>query len=477
MILALQFFQANDIFIVPLCLVILLAILRSRVNASPDKSLKNLYYHAFYFKIACVFVYTFITEFYFGGGDTGLYYQGVKDLRAALNDNADNALVILKSASLDNGNILAPYFMYDNYSMDVTFNYMRSSGNFFMPRIGLIPSLIFLNSYLCISLSVAFFALGGAIRLFKTFYYFYPGLKKELALAILFLPSVGFWSSGLMKDTVCFGCVGFFVSAVNNLFIRKRRIPSSLFWVIVCGYLLYAVKTYIFLVLLLSLVIWLFAETNSLIKDKTLRQVFAFLTFTIGTVIGFFLLQYFTSAQTLQQYQFENIVSSAEYQRQNYEFIDRASTTSTSYYSINASNPVLLVVNSITATFFRPFVWEVKSAAAVLSAIEALGFTLLTAHLLFKAGLRKTFRAFFKDPRTIFCFVFAMVFAIGVGASTANFGALSRYKIPCMPFYMVMLILTYRYNQVSYPRWFSWILRNKNSQKNIARNVRYSRLN
>lgn len=461
MLLEIRFFSVNDIFLVPLCLILLYAIIRNRAKQYIGTPLEKIYYNAFYFKVICVLAYTVITEFYFSGGDTGLYYQGVKDLRNALTDDLSNIGHIINSSNITEENPLAPYFLYDDYSAyDITFNYMRSPANFFMPRLGIVPSMIFNHSYLCISLCMAFFALGGSLRLFKTFYYYYPSARKELALAVLFLPSVGFWSAGLLKDTICFGAVGFVVYGVLNIVIRKRKFVSSAIWIFLCSYLLFTIKTYIFLSLILALTIWIFSETNQLIKEKTLRQVFAFMTFTIGIGVAFFLFQYFTSQDTLKQYQLDNIVTTAEYQRSNYEAIDRMSDNQSSYYSVNASNPLSLAVNSIGATFFRPFIWEVKSAAAILSAAEALAFLLLTLHLFLKRGLIQPFRLIIKDPRISMCFIFAMIFAIGVGASTANFGALSRYKIPCMPFYMVMLLLLYRNSKLPYPRWLNWILRN-----------------
>jgi hypothetical protein len=472
MLLDLLFFDIWDLLFVPLCLLLLFLILRSRANQIKDPYLKRLYFNAFLFRVVCVFAFTLFTEFYFGGGDTNLYYQGVKDLRAALRDNADNLYYIFKTSKIDDANPLAPYFLFDNYANDITINYMRTTANFFIPRLGLIPSLIFGNSYLCISLCFSFFAMAGALRLFKIFYEYYPKLKKELAIAILYLPSVGFWSSGLMKDTLCFGCVGFITYAAYNLLIKKRKIFSSLCWLVLCGYLVYAVKTYIFLVLLLSITIWFFGETNKLIKDKTLRQVFTVMTFLVGIGIGYLLFQYFTSSETLRQYQIDNIVSSAQNQRENYELIDQQLGQSTSYYSINTSNPFLLTTNSIVATFFRPFVWEVKSGAAVLSAIEAFTFLLLTANLFISRRGVKVFRLIFRDPRILMCFMFAIVFSIGVGASTANFGALSRYKIPCMPFYMIMLLLLYNNAGVQYPRWFKWVI-GRTDKKNVQTQVQY----
>lgn len=458
MFLVIQFFDINDIILVPVCLVLMYAIIRGRANACHDMKLRKYYYRAFYWKMFFVFAYTFVTEFYFGGGDTSLYYQAVKDLRTAIEDDFSNFWTLLSTPHLDPGNPLAPYFLYDNFN-DITYNYMQGSSNFFVPKMAYFPSIIFFNSYLCICFFLSMFALGGAIRLFKTFYHYYPNNTKEIALACLFLPSVNFWSGGLLKDTICFGAVGFIVYAALNIFIKKRKIGASIIWMVISCYLLYNIKTYIFLVLLLAITIWMFAETNKLIKDRTLRQIFAFMTFSVAIAAGYFLLQYFTSADTLKQYQFDNIISSAETQRNAYRDIYSAGDQQqTSYYTIQTGNPALLFINSIGATFYRPFPWEVKSVAAILSAVEAIAFVLLTLNLFLKRGLVRPFATIFKDPRILMCFVFSIVFAIGVGASTANFGTLSRYKIPTMPFYLMMLLLLYKNTGLGYPNWLKRIL-------------------
>ncbi|MBK5271349.1 MAG: hypothetical protein JJE22_10080, partial [Bacteroidia bacterium] len=118
----------------------------------------------------------------------------------------------------------------------------------------------------------------------------------------------------------------------------------------------------------------------------------------------------------------------------------------------------LLVIDGISATFYRPFLWEINSPIALLSAMESLGFLLLTLNFLFKRGLKKFLSVPFSDPRILMCFVFAFVFAVAVGTASANFGALSRYKIPCTPFYLIMILLMYKKTNLPYPKWFSKIL-------------------
>lgn len=456
MLLALRFFSLNDIILVPVCLAILFAIIRSKAEKAENASIKKVYYQGFYYKVFFVFAYTLVTEFVFRGGDTGLYYQGVMDLRAALNDDFDHIGTIIHSKSIGLDNPLASYFYYDNYSDDFTFNYMRDVSNFSIPRLALLPAIIFFNSYLCISLIFGFFALGGSMRLFKFFNYYYPDYKKEIALATIFIPSVCFWSSGLLKDSICFGALGFILYGALNIFVRKRKAQVSAILIIFCGALVYYIKVYILLAFILAMTIWLFAETNKLIKDKTLRTVFSALTFIFSIGIAFLLLSYFTSQDAAQSFQLDTLLEKSEKQRMALESVAEFGNSG---FQLNTSNPVALIFGSITATFFRPFLWEINTPIALFSALESLFFLLLTLTYFFKRGISSYFKIIFSDPKLLMCFVFAIVFGISVGASTTNFGALSRYKIPCMPFYFVMLLLIYKKSALPYPKWFSSFLK------------------
>ena len=456
MVLIARFFTGSDLFLFPFCCVVLFYILKNRAERNTDPKIRALYYRAFYFKLSIVILFTLITEFYFKGGDTSLYYQATKDLRAAISSNPDNFWVIVKTNKLIIKSPIFDYFYYDNYQYDLTWNYMISAANFYPPKLALIPSFLFGNSYICINMFISFFAFGGAIRLFKTFYHFYPKLYRELAMACFFLPGVAFWSAGLLKDPITFGCIGYITYAFLNIFIKKKNYFRSIVWIIIGVLLLYFIKVYILLVLAMSLLIWMFAEFNSLVKNKTLRNIFAGLTFAASAVIAYLLLNYFTSLEAAQQYQLDNFTGNTEFQRKLYA--DIALNKKDSHFDINTSNPVVTVLSGISATFYRPFPWEVSSPIILLSAMESLMFLSLTLGFMFKKGIKKFFSVPFSDPRILMCFVFSFAFAAAIGAATANFGALSRYKIPCMPFYLIMLMLMYYKTNLKYPRWFNKIL-------------------
>jgi len=238
---------------------------------------------------------------------------------------------------------------------------------------------------------------------------------------------------------------------------KKTKTWSSIILILCLGVVLYVCKVYILLVLVLSIAVWLFAEFNKLIKDKTLRSVFTILTFIFSAIIGYYLVTYLTSLDSAREYRLDNLMNNAERERAGYAAVAER-IQGDSHFVINTSNPVLLIANGIIATFYRPFFWEINSPIAFLSAAESSVFLLLTLYFIFKKGLKQFFTVPFKDPRILMCFIFSFVFAIAVGSATSNFGALSRYKIPCTPFYLIMILVMYKKSNLAFPKWFEKIV-------------------
>jgi hypothetical protein len=96
---------------------------------------------------------------------------------------------------------------------------------------------------------------------------------------------------------------------------------------------------------------------------------------------------------------------------------------------------------AVNVTLFRPYPWEARKPIVIPSAIEALFSFLFTLYVFFQTGLRHILPAIFKDPVVLFCLIFSLIFAFAVGFTSFNFGALARYRIPCLPFYFTMLVI------------------------------------
>jgi hypothetical protein len=455
MILLDSLFQANDILIVPLCFVVLLMIMSVVVRKYKDDKIKNLFLKAFYFKMACTLLFAAVNTFYYNGGDSEMYYFCTKYLRQAVADDPDNFTKIYLTKVINVKTPLMDYFIYHQTGYPV-FEAMHDAGNFLVPKFGLPFMLLFGNGYITTAMFFSFFALGGAIRLFKFFYHYFPQYWREIALATLFLPSVSYWSSGVLKDPICFGAVGYIVYGFLNIFILKRNYIYSLIWIALGGVLLFYIKVYILLGLTPAIVLWLFTEINKAVENRTLRNIMSVLTFSIGAIMAVVMVNYVTSEESLKSFRLDTIVETSEYNRGLYS--EFATQNQGSYFSVKSSNPAVLILNGIIATLFRPFIWEVNGLTAFLSALEALFFFYLTLYFIFKKGFFAFFRTAFKHPVMIMCFVFSIVFAAAIGSTALNFGSLSRYKIPCLPFYLIMVIVMVGQAGLPYPNWLKRLL-------------------
>jgi len=453
----LKFFFVIDLLAFPASVFLCYRILVFWLRNEPDAEIHRFYKRAFNFKVICVIFFTLLTEFYFKGGDTILYFQAAKDLKAALDDNFENIWAIIQRDRLTPTSPLFNYFYFDGFDQDITYGYMVSPPNFFPPKLALIPLYLFGGSYIAINMCFGFFAFLGGIQLFRFFSTYYPVYKRELAIGCLFLPSVVYWSSGLLKDPVTFGAVGFVLFGFYNLF-KGQKLFGAILSVIIAGFFLYIMKVYILLVLILAIVVWKFTEVSKKIENSTLRSSFTFMAFLVAGGVGFLLMQYFTGMEAAQEYQLDNLQGNIEHQQELYFQINQQLQGKDSHFTINTGNPISMVFGGLTATFFRPFLWEINTPIALLSSIESNMFLFLTLFFFFRKGVTTFFRTCFSESIILACFVFAFIFAIAVGVSTPNFGALSRYKIPCMPFYFVLMILVYNKVGLKYPNWFNSVL-------------------
>ena len=441
-----------DIFAGLICLLLLSWLCRLMIRKEAPLT-KSTYRSAFRFRMFCVVAYALITAFYYRGGDTEMFLYATRDMQAAFKAGDMGLLELASIESTEEGDLLYYYFDLDDTKYPVS-GFMRHSGNFMVPKLGLVPYMIFFNSYLALCMVFSFFAFTGSIRLHKLFLHYFPKMPREVALAVLFLPSACYWSSGFLKDSICFGSMGYFLYGLFQIFIRKRKILASVIWLVISSYFLYTIKVYILLALIPGAALWIFGATTAQIKQRSMRRVAVFLSLIVAAAGALYFLNYLTSSESLAKFSMDNILESSDRSRGIFE----RRGDEGSNFQINTSNPVLLILNGLVATFFRPFPWEISSAIVAFSAIESIAFLSLFLFLLFKAGVGKVIQSIFSSPLLLLCFSFAVIFAISVGISTTNFGSLSRYKIPCLPFYLMFILGAYHLTRTTYPGWMNKIL-------------------
>jgi hypothetical protein len=66
----------------------------------------------------------------------------------------------------------------------------------------------------------------------------------------------------------------------------------------------------------------------------------------------------------------------------------------------------------------------------------------------FGRGIKNFFKQLSSNHYLIFSFTFTLILSLMVGLTTANFGALVRYKIPYMPFLITSLLIIYNNQKI-----------------------------
>lgn len=434
------FFRYDDAFLVPICILVIIFISRSVRKKYANTVIVKYFFPALLLRLAFCLIQALIMAFYYKGGDTTMYYQVILDMHKAVGDDFSFLNDIYGSLSLHTTDRIYPYF--ENDELGYSHYFILATNNYTVPKFGLIFSLIFSKSYLCISLCISFFAFAGCWRLFKMFYYIYPHLHKKIAIATLFLPSVLFWGVSLLKDSICMGALGFFLYALYQIFFKKRKIFISLIVLLFSGFLLFHIKVYIFLCIVPAFLLWLFVDFNKRIEDRTLRNISKVLMGVVSILAALILLRQLTSSESAKGFSADNLFESISTQQKSFSYFEgTGSNFSVAKFDNSVTGLLLLFPQGVVNTFFRPFPWDVKSPLMILSFIEAFGFLILTLMAFVRIGFFKTFGIIFSNPVALFCFVFAIFFGGIIGFTTYNFGALARYKIPCLPFYLMMLFI------------------------------------
>src|SRR5665647_693726 len=427
----------GDLILVPVYILLLYFFFRSIRKKYKDPLLQKYHRRAFWIKIFACLLFILYNVYISPGDSTGLYQQEGNNLYDLILNNSDNLKYIFrKGKDFDLSLVKNPYNK----------GYFSSEANFMVIRLDALFSFISFGSYAVINLFFASIAFSGLWKLFLFFYEQYPKMHKQFAFSILYFPTVVFWSSGLLKDSLCIAAIGWLTYAVYGLLFRKKSILKNLLILFISGYFLAILKVYILLAYVPFFVVFIILKNIQGLKIKLFKYLLA-PTLIALSVLAF--TQILSSYQDdLGGYAVEDLTSSisslnaAIEQKNGRE--DAASNFSLgAEYDGTFNGLIKIAPLAIATTFFRPFIWEAHKVSQLMAALESLVLMFFTLYVVLKSGVFTFIKLTLTDPLIIYCFLFSIVFALFVGASTLNFGTLVRYKIPCLPFYTISLFLIY----------------------------------
>lgn len=429
-----QFLTLWDLLLTPFYLLLLVFLAKRQRNKRYPKghALRKYYLPGLYAKFGGALFISFVYAFYYKGGDTFNYFSQAQIVNSALGDSVEKWIKLLFHSSY--------YESPEIYIYAAQLYWYNSPTEYTVVVITALLGLFTFTTFLPTALLFAYLAYTGIWAMYRTFVELYPKLAKPLALAFLFIPSTVVWGSGIFKDTICMFGLGWMTYATFRLFINKDFSVKNIVFIPLSFYLIAQVKLYILLAFLPALGMWLLLTYSKTISTLAIRWTVN-IFFTAVTIAGaLFFMQRF--AEDLNKYSLENLAQTV---RVTQTWTSFAAGDEGSVYNIGQVDGTLagmlrLFPQAVVVTLFRPFPWEANKIIIAFSALESLGFLYLTLRMVFYRKARPL-KQLIKDPNIFFCLVFALIFAFAVGVSSGNFGVLSRYKIPCLPFYGAMLAI------------------------------------
>ena len=398
--------------------------------------LRKYYLPGLLAKFAGVIFIALVYQYYYHGGDTFNYFVHARTINSALDESFSTWFDVLLRRSPE----VNP--MVYRYSSQMYWYIDQSA--YAVSRIGALLGLLNGTTYIPIGLLMAYFTYTGIWAMYRTFVKIYPRLYKQLAWAFLFIPSTVVWGSSLFKDSICMFGLGWLTTTVFRIFVDRNFTLKNIALMVLSFYLLAVIKVYIIMAFLPALSLWLLLTYSNRIKNIGVR-IFSILLF-IGILAGGFLFIANSFAKELDEYAIDNIAHKAKKTQTWINYVsDIQDGSAYNIGTLDGTLPNMLskFPQSVNVTLYRPYLWEARKPIIFLSAVEASLFLILTLMVFYRIGFKKTFGNIIKDPNLLFFLCFTIIFAFAIGISTGNFGTLSRYKIPCLPFFAALLLILY----------------------------------
>ena len=382
----------------------------------------------------------FIYQFYYDGGDTFNYFSyGSKHIYEAFQDHPILGFKLIFGGNEYSGDT----FLYASRM----YMYRDTSSYFVVRAAGLLDILTF-HTYSGTAVLFAAISFSGLWAMYFVFFKMYPKQHFGLAIATFFIPSVFFWGSGILKDTITIGALGWATYGLYNLFIERKFVLISIAIVAGSFFAIYTIKIYILLCYLPAAILWITHLRLGSLRNVAWRIVLAPIFFSLAILIGYYAI--LKVGEESARYNIDNLAETAKVTAEWIHYVSElegGSTYNLGDFDYSPMGIARKMVPAIWVTLYRPHLWEVNNVVMLLSAIESFLLLLFTIYVIYVVGLLNIMRKLSSNAILQFCFIFSIVFAFAVGLTTYNFGSLVRYKIPMYPFFVSGLFILLSYSK------------------------------
>ncbi len=376
-------------------------------------------------------------QFYYSGGDTYNYHTfGSRIVWESFIENPMQGLRLIFGDIQDDASVY-------KYSSGILF--LRDPSSFFIVRISSFFDILTFSSYAGTAVLFAATSFAGSWAFYLTFYNRYPRLHFTLALVTFFVPSLFFWGSGILKDTLVLAALGFATYFIDKLLIQRKWSLRTLIYLAISLFIIFEIKKFVLQAFIPAALLWIYFKYLMTIRSIVLRVLIFPVIIGFVSYLGYYIVVKVGEGDA--RYSVNQLAYTAKITAYDIGFY--TGRDAGSHYSLGElegtfGDMIQKAPAAINVALFRPYLWEAKNLLMFFSAIESLVCGLLVGYVIFlkKGKLAESF----KNPDLVFLMTFSIVMAFAVGITSYNFGTLSRYKVTLLPFFLTaMIIVKYKF--------------------------------
>ncbi|GAB4252332.1 MAG: hypothetical protein Kow0079_07000 [Vicingaceae bacterium] len=277
---------------------------------------------------------------------------------------------------------------------------------------------------------MTFFSYSGLISIFKFFSNALSLLKSRLLfIGISILPSIVFWTSGVIKEALVLGMIGLFLFSFQN--IKRNILLKSL--LLLCSLLvMYYLKFYVFIAFVVAFAPF---AVNLKLKKPLLINSISIVFF----VVSFIVLNYFSN---------DSILNLVQLKQESFFQLAKNNTVN-SFFNIPEIHSVFDIFkyapNALYNALLRPNIFSFHSLFELLSGIEnSIVFLILIIALFY---IKK---AKINNPYFLFASIFITLLFSIIGLTVPIAGAIVRYKTPALPFLIFIIVYIINIDKIAF---------------------------
>ena len=386
--------------------------------------LKLFFFPALSVKLCAGILLGILYKWYFEGGDTLNYFHDAGVLSAPAAGNLFLYIKSLFASTLAEG-------------LPNGLNFINQPRALFFSKILSFFSFITHHNYWLISLYLSLLSFWGMWYLSNQLAKIFPGTRHAAALAFLFFPSVIFWSSGVMKESIAMPSlcvlVAFTLPYIQTSSVSAKEVIHKIPLILLLLWLLWQLKYYYFGVLIPMLV------SSILVKMIDHKMKITLFYAKIFIWVGVFVSLLGLASLVHPNLQLENFLTALV---RNHDLIYKASHPENliQYDALEPTWASLLAnfPNALFSGLFRPMLWEVSTPLHALLAIENSGLLLLTLLAIIQLFRYRPSRA---PSLLLFAvIIYILLMAALLALASPNLGSLARYRVGFLPFFVYVLL-------------------------------------